>query len=35
MYEKMHKNAKGGGNSGGNGDGEGGGKIIWKKPSVF
>jgi len=35
MYEKMHKNAKGGGNTGGNGDGEGGGKIIWKKPSVF
>jgi len=35
MYEKMHKNAQSGGNGGGSGDGEGGGKIIWKKPSVF
>jgi hypothetical protein len=34
MYEKMHKNAKGGGNTGGGGDDKGG-KIIWKKPSVF
>jgi len=34
MYEKMHKNAQGGGNTGGGGDDKGG-KIIWKKPSVF
>jgi len=34
MYEKMHKSAQGGGNGGGGGDGQGG-KIIWKKPSVF
>jgi|GEM_PF-2092340 len=35
MYEKIHKNAQGNGKDGGNGDGGGGGKIIWKKPSVF